>query len=568
MATSTNVGAVTSNVNPNDFYQVVGGNNRNVLVQSKRIAPYHEDNTKVQVFEPSTVSPGQYTKIKLDFKHALDREIILNDIRLQFQLDLSQTANVGRVYAIRGTDLIREMVVKINEDIIFKVDKKGELSMLWEMNNHRTVGSAEKVHNSVLLNHGVIPKGRGIMVRYDSTRKNWYSGAGTANANGYTDAQLHTFLTCPGEERWDGMPRLVYNDATGGTTYMFNFNISLNQLVGPVFTKLHIRRIEFVQIELMFEPFVTQAETQNFLFFTSDPTTLTRDGTTGAPLTTRTHPYALARYTNIQIQQWRTTLLDGVNGFTLPDSRMLSWLMHRFSRREYTFNFDTQTSIDIQLNDWEIRTNIVRLWWMLAPQDGSNTSNLFRPFGDPTEPMDFLSGVEILWKNDKVLDLADTYDVYRHYILSENKRFGFDDPFIRFNRLDIPYQYLPNTSSVGLRFAKRDGKIVYYNWLSTDATPSWTEVGEYRYELPIYHVDFNMNIQNGVQGAEVISGIINDTSDYVIRIKRLSDRPSFIHTGSRKLWVWIEYQTLVNLAGGSNQFSRISQAITKQLNPQ
>ncbi|MBU6172223.1 MAG: hypothetical protein KGQ60_00370 [Planctomycetes bacterium] len=563
--TSTHVAAVAQNVNPTDFYQVVGANNRNVLIQSKRIAPYHEDNTKVQIFEPSSVSPGQYTKIKLDFKHALDREIILNDIRLQFQVDLSATSNVGRVYAIRGTDLIREMVVKINEDIVFKVDKKGELSMLWEMNNHRTVGSAERVHNSTLMNYGVIPKGRGIVARYDSTRKNWYTGAGTANYNSYTDAQLHTFLTCPDEERWDGMPRLIYNDATGGSTYIFKFDISLNQLVGPIFTKLHIRRIEFVQIELMFEPFITQAETQNFLLFASDPTTLTRDGTTGAPLTTRTHPYALAKYTNIQIQQWRTTLLDGVNGFTMPDNRMLSWLMHRYSRREYTFNFDTQTSIDIQLNDWEIRTNIVRLWWMLAPQDGSNTDNLFRPFGDPTEPMDYLSGVEILWKNDKVLDLASSYDVYRHYILSENKRFGFDDPFIRFNRLDVPTGYLTDKAT---RFTKRDGKIVYYNWLTTDATPTFYEVGEYRYEFPIYHVDFNMNIQNGVPGAEMIAGIINDTSDYVIRLKRLSDRSAFLHTGSRKLWVWIEYQTLVNLAGGSNQFSRISQAITKQLNPQ
>lgn len=561
---TTSATAAAANVNPNDFYQVVGANNRNLLVQSKRIAPYHEDDTKLQVFEPSAVSPGQYTKIKLDFKHALDREIILNDIRLQFQLDLSATAGVGRVYAVRGTDLIREMVVKINEDIVFKVDKKGELSFLWEMNNHRTTGDPEHAHNALLLNHGVIPKGRCLVMRYDDTRNDYFSGATTTNYNSYTDAQLHTYLTTPGEERWDGMPRLIYND-TIATTYMFKFDMSLNQLIGPILTKLHLRRIEFLQIELMFEPFTTQAETQSFLLFGRDPTALTRDGVTGAATSTRTHPYALARYTNIQIQQWRTTLLDGIHGFTLPDSSMLSWLMHRYSKREYTFNFDSATTLDIQLNDWEIRTNIVRLWWMIAPQDGSNTENHFRPLGDPTEPMEVLSGVEILWKNDKVLDLDATYDVHRHYILSENKRFGFGDAFIRFHRLDIPDLWKTDKST---KIARRDQRTVYYNWLTTDATPTQPDLGEYRYEFPIYHIDFNMNIHNGVPGAETIAGIINDTSDYVIRIKRLSDRSAFLHTGTRKIWVWLEYQTLVNLAGGSNQFSRASQVVTKQLNPQ
>ena len=42
----------------------------------------------------------------------------------------------------------------------------------------------------------------------------------------------------------------------------------------------------------------------------------------------------------------------------------------------------------------------------------------------------------------------------------------------------------------------------------------------------------------------------------------------FVHTGARKLLVWIEYQTLVNLAANSHQFQRGSQVITKQLNVQ
>ena len=79
-----------------------------------------------------------------------------------------------------------------------------------------------------------------------------------------------------------------------------------------------------------------------------------------------------------------------------------------------------------------------------------------------------------------------------------------------------------------------------------------------------------MNIQHGVPNAEIIGGIVNDTNDYVIRLKKLSDRPAFDKTygAQRTLWVFLEYQTLVNLSAGSNHFNRGSQIITKQLNPQ
>lgn len=551
-----------------DFYQVVGLNNRNLLVQSKRVAPYHEDNTKVQIFEPSSVSPGQYTKIKLDLKHASDREIILNDIRLQFNVDFSlrvppagNTTKVGQVLCVRGTDLIREMTVKINEDIVFHVDKRFELSMLWEMNNHKTLGSPVNSSSAILLNHGIIPQGRGLIHRYNTTDNTWYTGAGTGELGAVANRQaLTAFMTSDGEERHDGLPRVIYDDDTGGATYMFTFDMSLNALVGPIFHRLHLRRIEYVQIELLFEPFLSSADTQSLLLFKSPPT-----GADG----TLVHPYSVARFTNLQIQQYRTTLLDGIQGFTVPDTRMLSWLMHRYSRREFTFNFDTQTSIDIQLHDWEIRTNIVRIWWMIAPTAGSTTENEFHPFGEPTEGFDYLSGVEILWKNDKVLDLATTYDVQRHYILSDNKRYGFDDPFVRFARLD-PHPLLNPTTpwSTDLALQKFDNQIRYYRFVTNAATPAQFSPGEFKFEFPIYHVDLDMNIQQGVPGAELIAGIVNDTSDYVIRLKRLSDRSSFLHTGTRTLWVWLEYQTLVNLAGGSNQFSRGSQVITKQLNPQ
>ena len=44
-------------------FAVIGQNNRNVIVQSKRLAPFHEDITRRQPFEPQDVAPGQYTKI-------------------------------------------------------------------------------------------------------------------------------------------------------------------------------------------------------------------------------------------------------------------------------------------------------------------------------------------------------------------------------------------------------------------------------------------------------------------------------------------------------------------------
>lgn len=588
-------------VNASDFYQVVGVNNRNLLVQSKRVAPYHEDITKVQSFEPSSVQPGNYTKIKLDLKHAMDREIILNDIRLQFNVDFSARQSVGKVLAVRGTDFIREMTVKINEDIVFHVDRRGELSMLYEMNNHKMGGDSGDTHAAYLINAGNIPQGRGIQWVYQPKTNTWFSQSVVVDTNSGSPAaagtdlyasaaDLQTYLTQPGEERHDGFPRLIYDDATT-PTYNFRFNISLNQIVGPIFTRLHLRRIEYVQIELLFEPFLSTADCQNFLLFKQDPTVGN----------TLPHPYSVARITNLQIQQYRTTLLDGIYGFTLPDSRMLSWLSHRFSRREYTFDFDntSQPYLDIQLKDWEIRTNIVRVWWMLAPLSGSATENLYNPLGEPCEGYDYLSGVEIHWKNDTVLDLATTYDVYRHYILSDNKRYNFDDPGIRFARLaphyDSRYATIavsasgatntcpssgfysaatPASTRVDLQVEtfRTKGFVDVLNANNLNKTVTMTadtyNVGACKYEFPIYHVDLCMNVQSGVPGAEIIGGIVNDTSDYVIRIKRLSDRPQFLHTGQRTLWVWLEYQTLVNLSAGSNQFQRGSQIVTKQLNPQ
>lgn len=550
-------------------YNVVGQNNRNLLVQSKRLAPFHEDLTKVQPFEPSSVHPGERTRIKLDFKHATDREMILNDIRLRFKLNFQDRgSNVGKVFLVRAPDLIREFTVKINEDIVFKADKPQELTHLWLMNNHRLGGENEETSQSALLNHGVIPYGDAPPLFYNRTDKNWYFDYdGTTFSNPTTGPWSNSSgrLTQSGLERHDGRPRLVYDDAVGHF-YQFPFDVSLNQLVGPIFTRFHMRRVEYVQIEIVFEPFLSSESTQNFLLFQKDPTS-------GGTLA---HPYSVARFTDLDIRQYRTTLLDGVHGFTLPPTRMLSWLMHRFSRRDYTFNFNTQTSIDIQLHDWEIRTNIVRVWWMLAPQNIltglTGSHNGFNPYAAPCEGYESLYAVELLWKNDKVLDLATHHDVVRHYTLAENKRHGLNNPHVRFEKLQ---------NTVNLAGETIDNRIVNYRFGVDPAgvTGSWGSstglIGKLHYEVPIYFVDLSMNIHHGVHGAETIGGIVNDTSDYVVRIKKAVDdediQPvagTYQHSGTRTLWVWIEYQTLVNLAAGSSQFNRGSQTITKQLNIQ
>lgn len=555
-----------------DFYQVVGQNNRNTLVQSKRIAPYHEDKTKVQPFEPSSISPGQYSRIKIDMKHAMDREIILNDLRLQFQLDMTARhlpapATLGSVYCLRGTDLIRELVVKINEDIVFKADKQGELSFLWEMNNHRMDGSPDNNHNAYLLNAGVIPAGRGAVLVQNPSNSIWYPTAVANDPNPalwiYRDEVANT-VTNPGDERHDGLPRLIAR----GTEYMFQFNMSLNALIGPIFHKLHLRRIEFVQIEIMFEPFVSTSETEKFLLFARPPTP-TVDGVV------QPHPYAVAKYTNLQVQQYRTTLLDGINGFTLPDNRMLSWLMHRYTKREYEFDYD-KGFLDIPLNDFEIRTNIVRILWMIEPVKQSVTGqNQYGPMGSACNGYrPGLSACELRWKNDVVLDLDNTFDIRRHYILSENKRYNFNDPYIHFHRLQSMNPAIAYDPKKMTDEGTVDGAARYYNWISTISTDETLAqlklpVGIYRYEFPVYHMDLNMNIQAGAPGSEMIGGIVNDTSDYVFRIKKLqpnagSDWP----VGKGKIWVFLEYQTLVNLSANSNQFSRGSQIVTKQLNPQ
>lgn len=558
---------MTSVASSDPHYNVVGQNNRNLLVQSKRLAPFHEDLTKVQPFEPSAVRPGERTRIKLDFKHAVDRELILNDIRLRFKLAFDTTrTNIGKVLCVRATDLIRELTVKINEDIVFKADKYQELTHLWLMNNHRLGGENDETRQSALLNHGVIPFGDAPPLYYKPSDNSWYFNYdGTTWSDPATGpwSDVGGRLRRSGLERHDGRPRLIFDD-TPSNQYQFPFDVSLNQLVGSIFTRFHLRRVEYVQIEIVFEPWLSPLATQDFLLFKKDPIV-------GGAV----HPYSVARFTELEIVQYRTTLLDGVHGFTLPPNRMLSWLMHRFSRREYTFNFNTMTQLDVQLHDWEIRTNIVRVWWMLAPVNvlpNPTNENGFNPYAPPCEPYDDLYAVELLWKNDKVLDLATHHDVVRHYTLSENKRHGLNNPHVRFARL------MRSTDMLGEEI---DGQIVNYR-LGVDptgVTGTWGSstglVGKLHYEVPIYHVDLAMNIHHGVHGAEVIGGIVNDTSDYVVRIKRAVDDPdttptpgTYQHTGSRTLYVWLEYQTLVNLAAGSNQFNRGSQTITKQLNVQ
>ena len=543
-----------------DIYQMVGCNNRNHLVQSKRLLPFHEDITKVDAFDQTSVAPGQWTRIKLDMKHASDRELILNDIRLQFELRFGRAAT-GQVFAVRGTDLIRQMVVKINEDIIFKVDKRGELSHLWLMGNHKADGDSYAARQSYLLNQGNLPQGDAPPLYYNTSDKNWYTGKTTttsgtppvttttyADAAGWTQARM----TACTHQRHDGRPRLIYDDSSN-PIYVFPFDISLNQVCGPILARLHVRRIEYINIELMFEPFVSKEDTQEFLLFKTNPT-----------VNNLVHPYQNATYQNVKIRQYRTTVLDGTGGFTLPDTRMLSWMIRRYSMKEYSFNFTNSTEISIPLKDWEIRTNITRLYWQVKPTTtlDRSTHNAFIPSFPPNN-FDSLFGVEIWWKNDKVLDLDSTFQVYRHYVLAENKRYGLMNPFIRFYRLEAPY---PNGVA--------DHNLVNYNWdnintsVLTDGSSVASTTVTPLFEAGLYMIDFHMNVLAGVPGADIIDGIVNDTSDYVIKLKRVSDRSSFQNSGNQTLQVFLEYQTLVNLAASSNQFNRSSQMVTKQLNMQ
>ena len=108
----------------------------------------------------------------------------MNDIRLRFALDLSARGNVGEVFCVRGTDLIREMTIKINEDIIFKVDKSQELTHLWLMNNHKLGGEQVKHQRSFLMNHGVIPAGVSPPFFYGNAAQTYFHKVQSTTNNG------------------------------------------------------------------------------------------------------------------------------------------------------------------------------------------------------------------------------------------------------------------------------------------------------------------------------------------------------------------------------------------------
>jgi hypothetical protein len=570
----------------NSLYTTVGVNNRNALVQCKRTAPYNEDLTWKQGFDQTSVAPGVWNRIRVDLKHSGDRELIINDIRLRFRLNFqnAQRTNVGNVFAARGTDLIREFRVKINEDVVFYSDDKDELSHLWLMNNHRLSGESQDVRHSFLTNYGVIPRGFSPSFFYDEVAtKSYFTNAGFTH---YIDNQSlgHTVaeLTQNAVEVHDGLPRLIYSDVNNAN-YFFKFDISLNQLIGPLFTRLHQRRIEYIQIEVRFQPWISTLDTQDFLLFATNPVKNVQYGTfggtavsqgTAAAFTDAVHPYSLANYDNMELVMFRSTFLDGIDGLTLPDNRMLSILMHRYSKRQYTIDLTNSGSkLEIPLKDFELRSNITRLYWSLDTHqfNTTNKTNYYYPPGEPCKGYEQLIGVELVWKNDKVLDLDTFFKVYRQYILAENKRYGLGDPHIRFQKL------CPPANGTALK----DNEVIHYTWDETarplPGSGGPVDLWREHYEYPIYYVDFQMNILAGSPGAEIIAGLINDTNDYVIRLKRVlpdddysSTIPPFVHSGlaNAKLNVWIEYQTLINLAAGSNQFNRASQTVTKQLNVQ
>ena len=496
----------------------IGLNNAYKVGRYSKPRPFHEDvNNKDQPFEPSAVRPGQTTRIRVDFKHGAGREVVLNDIMLCFKVKCPTAA--GRALVCRGTDLIRELVIKFNNDEVFKVDKQSELSLMWELN---TVGklNLEDARDSTIYVKGNVPKGKGM--RLDQMEH--LGDNATAAANTVVQA-----ATLPLDEQLDGLPRLIWSDTP---SYQYEFAIPLSQLTDGMFHRFHMRRIEYLNIEIMFEPSIDLANSQKFIYFKEQTATDNHWGDTIIE--------------DLKITQYRSTYIGCMPPIVQPHLA-LTWMNHFYSKREYQVDLTTETSWDIRLNDWEVRKNISRIYWMLAPR--TNASGLFTNFtpwhAGPSEP---IAGCVLKWKNDEVIELNTTYDVYRHYIHSWNKRTHSGDPHKSFPRI------LP-----------RNHTDLWYTRTTASPSPTTSHPTADLYDTRIYWVDLNMNTRSDPPGHKIVEGITNDTSDYVLTIKKLDDQ-EFTLPDQRTLWVWLEYPKGVQLAGGSDFARKESQTVTTYFN--
>ena len=488
----------------------LGVNNTYTIVRYTRPRPYHEDTTSnAQPFEPSAVRPGQLTRIRIDLKHGSGREVVLNEILLCFRLKCP--AACKRAYIVRATDLIRELVVKFNDDEVFKVDKSGELSLMWELAVPGKLSLTEPGHDdSSSFVRGNIPTGRSLDEKAD-----------------FAKVSLNQSLwTRPLDEKFDGKPRLVWSEEP---SYVMDFEIPLSQLTDGIFHKFHARRLEYLCLEIMFEPYVSLADSQRFIKFED---------------TQANDHWGNTVITDLKVKQYRSTYLANCCVPPVVSAHLpLMWVHYFMSKRTYQVDLDIETSWDIKLNDWEIRHNVNRIYWMLAPMDPAN-DNDFVPLGSgPHEP---IAGAVLRWKNDEVIELHNTYDVYRHYLHAQNKRTHHGDPHREFPQL-FPYKH----NSWGDEYVLNQ--------------PVASHQDADGYALPIFFVDLNMNTRSNPSGTRVNEGITNDTSDYSLTIKKLDDQEYRVK-GKRTLWVWLEYPKGVSLAAHSNFSNKASQKVSTFFN--
>ena len=378
--------------------QVVGTNNAYQTVRYNKSRPLHEvhgrDNETLA--EPSVLRPGQRTKVELDLLHSGGREVIINDLRLKWKLKCPDHAE--HAWLTRGTDLIRYLSIKLNNQTVFETDVKGMCSLLWEANVTERL-NLEDHERSGPYYEGVIPDGLGVRNTFDA------SILAAQNV-----ADIHTR---PFESKLDYQLRPVWSANPG---YAYDFSLNLSQVCDGLFTRFHSRRVETVEMSVEFNGFVSYSDTQSFIYFKGG---------------NESGYWADTEIQDVRVQLWKSTFLSGgVPPPVVAQSVPLLWTWFGYSRREYPVNLTNDTQWQISLSDWEVRQNISRVCWMLAHADvdvNYTSDTAYCPMlAGPHDPS--MAAAVLKWRNDEVLELLNSKDVHRHYSCWYGKRSGSFDP--------------------------------------------------------------------------------------------------------------------------------------------
>ena len=502
--------------------QVVGTNNAYQTVRYNKSRPLHESHGRDNetLAEPSILRPGQRTKVKLDLLHSGGREVVINDLRLRWKLKCPEAAQVA--WLTRGTDLIRYLCIKMNNQVVYETDVKGMCSLLWESNVTERLNLEDQERSGPYFD-GNIPDGLGVRNTFD---------ASLLSAQDVVDNHTRPF-----ENALDYQMRPVWCANPG---YAFDFSLNLSQIVDGLFTRFHSRRIETIEIGVEFNGFVSNTDSQSFIYFKGG----NESGFWGD---TEIH--------DVRVQLWKSTFLSGgVPPPVINQSIPLLWTWFGYSRREYPVDLTNESQWRISLSDWEVRSNISRVCWMLAPADidGAYTADTaYCPMlAGPHDPS--MAGAVLKWRNDEVLELLDSKDVNRHYSCWYGKRSGAFDPRKIFPKL------MHGGSKLMYDTVRDDVRAQNGDPLSYSNTHPQAN----RFDMPWHFIEFNSNTKAESNKSRLIEGISNHTSDYQLIIKRLSDVP-IKEGGERTLWVWLEYCHGAELNGGSDFTNKASQVITK-----